>query len=283
MIPWPFKKKTPPLPPPTPFEKYGRYSTLIPKHTLNDFLFTENLIMEFESSDSAPLRDDFHYLSHKLKDNPHPAVLKLADFGIKEGKLYRAWERRHFHSILYRGRSVFPMNFLELLDAFHHLSSLGLSVWRLHLPQFLSADGDGIFIARLPFTLKTCLALPEFDKYKPPWYYISQHLFLEPEHLIEEGTDFSRADQFVMGALFWTLHAGEHPYSTHQSLAVSNGDPVERVHQKFSEPLHQVLYRLTELKPEDRYPTFEDGYRELKGALEAVSSLGPGRKEELKP
>ncbi|MCA9775102.1 MAG: hypothetical protein KC800_00230 [Candidatus Eremiobacteraeota bacterium] len=280
---WPFKKKTSPPDarsvsptPPSPYKLYGRYNTLIPEQRLQDFLFTENLIMEFESFDSAPLRDDFLYLSQKFKDNPHPAVLKLIDFGIKNDKLYRAWERRHFHSILYSDRySGFPKNFLELLDAFRHLSSLGISVWRIHLPEFLSADRNGVFVARLPFTLKTGLALPRCDIYKPPWQHVSQHLFLEPEHLIERGSDFSRANQYMMGALFWALHAEAHPYSAHPAVAVSQGMPIERVHYKFPEPLHEVLYRLTELKPENRYPTFEEGFCELRGALEAVSRADP--------
>lgn len=271
------KPETPPEQEPAPFVSIDPgHATLVSKVELqHSFSFTETLIIESVTaklSSDPVFKDEYLYLSHRLKANPHPAVLKLIDYGSENGKLYRAWERRNFRSIFNDNPHSTPNDpkakVLQILDGFKHLLALDLPVWDLRLPQFVSADKDGFFVARLPLTLKAVLNQPTESFFTPPRQMILLDLFMEPEFFDTELKSESAGAQFQMGSFCWViLSRGALPYSTHPGYARRFEVPVERVDHDFPQPLNDVLYRLTELDPQKRYPSFEEGLAELEWAL----------------
>jgi hypothetical protein len=242
--------------------------------------WTEKLIFEFVPLDYSAhpgFRDDFFHLSHKLQAIDHPGLIKLVDFGEKNGRLYRAWERRTFYPVAFRHDRTASQEaeaFLPLLQTLELLGKeIAPNLARFPLNSF-STDAHGHFLARPPQTLKkwrTFFDAADRECNSPLVFH--QHAEENPE----QDPDLSY--QFALGTLIWLKISKAFPYSK-PPMARFNGLKVERQNQDFGPNLGPVLYRLTNLDMKARYPTLQEALAAIQTALKAYSEeLGTGAVE----
>lgn len=231
--------------------------------------WTDKLIFEFvplNYSADPGFRDDFLFLSNKLQEIDHPGFIKLMDFGERNGRLYRAWERRFFYPVVfYPGRTALQEAeaFFPLLQALELLGQqVDPSLARFPLNLF-STESRGHFIARPPQTLKKWRTFFD-DRDQDFSSVILFHQYAEEDP--EQTPDLSY--QFAMANLIWLQLAKAFPY-TRPAIARFHNHTVERLDQDFGPNLGPVLYRLTDLDPEARYSTLQEAFSITREALQA--------------
>ena len=223
--------------------------------------WTDKLIFEFvprEDTADPVFRDDFFYLAAKLQAIEHPGLIKLKEFGEEQGRLYRVWERRRFWPLVCAKTSCVTeetKRLQVLLGALRTLSAQ-ISPSLLTVPvRYMSSDAQGHFLARPPQTLKKWRTFHDCeDRNLAATFSFHGHT--------GQSEPTALSHQFALGTLVWSRLSAWYPYDQYPSAPGA-----ERRHKDFGPDLTPVLYKLTELDMNQRYPTLDQAFKDLEKAL----------------
>lgn len=237
-------------------------------------IITDSAIIEMVSpSDSCNpvFRDDFLYLCERLRAFTHPSLPVLIDSGEAQGRLYRVWQGRPLRpltQVMTRrpGNKVVLHALLHWLDGISAMRVLGLPL-APDLIRFLSLDSEGIFLARLPFTLKS--RFPSRENYHALFDVFST---CPDELAARSNKGLALAPhtvfQFQLGTLIWAAWSGQLPFREPPALVSQRGGQFERQLFDFGPLLTPVLLRMTKPESRKRFPTLTAALQALKPAFE---------------
>lgn len=231
------------------------------------FYFADEAVLEFaprELSQDKAFQDQFGYLAELLKDLEHPGVLRLLYWGMDNGRLYRAWEKRNLDgAICYLNRKpeyrrVRQERLVSLLDALETIWAKGLDL--KSFVRRVGYDYGGLFVARLPLTME----------YEIP--SLGDRLMAQCEFFSTLPVDYPRMVDlcFLMelGCFCSLWLCGRYPVDRPATLSLPpHSMPYRKLVLDLEPELLAVIHRLMEIDPEKAYPSRKSGLQELKKAL----------------
>ena len=220
-----------------------------------------------EQSQDPVFRDQFLYLSHRLKELRSPGVIPLLDFGVDEKRLTRVWPRRSYLSSAWSSQAVKPHQLVPLLEGLHALLKIGVHITSLSFQKVCHHE-DALYVARLPFTV---------DKGFPGDEGVAFVVMNSALPWKDEGFNVKHQFFLTLGAfLTWKL-----------TLSLPFEEPVFHSYRYEREPkrtpllvqgeLGTTIDRLLELDPTKNVQSLEEGLLKVRDDLmgEAATTASP--------